>query len=199
MNVGVSGFLTTTMDRYLADVIDQHDTDDRKQITIAAVRNGTPVYGVSTLEAWQAKADAFPDQLVKAIVAQQLNFSAPWDECEMLVERGEWLLLNDLLCQMERQLLRLLLGLNRMYLPEPRLKWTAHLIELMQLKPADLSTRLTAIFRMPSQEAVQALQRIWEETLAIVATHLPDVDVTFALKRLGHRRTRADHPPQGLR
>jgi hypothetical protein len=197
VNIGISGFLTSTMDRYLADVLVGHDTDDRKQINIAAVQNGIPLYGVSILRAWQANADAFPDQLIRAIVAQQLEFRAPWDECEMLAERGEWLLLNELLCQMERQLLRVLLGLNRMYLPEPRLKWTGHLIELMRLKPADLSARLTRIFRMPPSEAVQALGQIWEEALVIVEAQQPDVDVSFARKRLRHRRTRWDHSPPG--
>ena len=43
---------------------------------------------------------------------------------------------------MERWLLRLLLAVNRIYLPDPRCKWADRLFSQMAIKPDGLAERL---------------------------------------------------------
>lgn len=97
---------------------------------------------------------------------------------------------------MERNLLRLLLGLNRMYLPDPRIKWTEHIAAEMTAALHDLATRLRAVFDDTPHAGIERLQTLWEESVTLIDEQFPDIDTEYARRRLRHRRVTWDHPPQ---
>ena len=65
----------------------------------------------------------------------------------MLAARDDVLAFSDIFCRLERQVLGSLLGLNRLYLPNPSFKGMDKLIAEMRLTPPDLSSRLKRAFR----------------------------------------------------
>lgn len=198
VNIGVSGFLVATVEGYLDDLLHRYDTDDHKQILIAAIQHAVPLSGDEQIAVWQERAALFPDELSHAIISEHMHVPDAWFDAGKIADRDEWLTYYDLVCTMERTLLRVLLGLNRLYLPEPRLKWTENLIADMRIKPHQLAPRLRDVFEHEPRAGVALLQTLWEETLDLVDAHFPNIDTAYARLRLRHRRATWDHPPQNF-
>jgi hypothetical protein len=68
-------------------------------------------------------------------------------------------------------------------------------IGLMAIKPADLSARLKRSFRIEPGAAVEQLEALIEETLALVETHVPGVDTAPYRAHSAGRRVAFDTPP----
>lgn len=180
IKIELSQFLVETTVCNLADVLDHHDPDIHKQSLIAAIQHCLPLYGASLVKTWQARVAAYPAELARAVVQQNIQFNGRWSSRESLVERDELLLLYDLYCQVERQLLTILFGLNRLYSPHPDGKWLEQLIREMAILPPALALRLKQVFRLAPRSGVRLLQELIDETLTLVETNMPDVDTTEA-------------------
>lgn len=187
VNIGVSGFLAETMERWLADVVDHCDTDDEKHMRVAAVQHAVPLHGGERIARWQ-QAIHFSDGLARALVAEQLAFDESWWQCDMLAGRQAILPLADTLNALARRVLRMLLALNRVFLPDPRFKWADRLIAQMAIAPHDLGRRLAGVYQASPAEAVAELQSLALEALDLVDVHLPGLDTAFARAMLHYRR-----------
>lgn len=196
VNIGVSGFLEATVNAYFDDLLHHHETDDDKQILMSAIRHSVPLSGEAAISAWKRYAAEFPAGLARAIIQDNLYVSDAWFDIDKAVERGEWLIYHDIFCRMQRTLLRLLLGLNRMYLPDPRIKWTEHIAAEMTIAPRDLAKRLRAVFDDEPQAGIETLQTLWEESMMLVDEQFPDLDTAYARRRLRHRRATRETTPQ---
>jgi hypothetical protein len=198
VDIGVSGFLSSTVEQYLVDVVDGFDTAERKHILLAAIASGVPLTAAAGFAQWQARAAAYPAELARAVVAQQLACDGDWWDCEKLAGRDERHLLYPLLSHMVWRMSRMLLALNRCYLPDPRLKWLDRLIGALPITPVNCSTRLQALYRMEPVAAVQEMQQLFEETLDLVDNHLFNAETTFARRWYQHRRVQWSDPPSGV-
>jgi hypothetical protein len=187
VNIGVSAFLAVTVERWLDDVITGLDTDDDKHILIASLQQGQPLHGVERLQAWKNRIH-YPDELAAAVLRELLEVDESWWQRDMLAGRDALIPLHDLLCRSQRWLLRLLLALNRIWLPDPRFKWAGRLVEQMPLAPPDLARRLRLVFQVPPPAAVAEMEALALETLSLVDRYVPAVDTGFAREWLGYRR-----------
>ena len=183
------------MDKWLADVVERFDTDDDKHMRVAAVQHAVPVHGDQQIARWQA-AIRFPDPLAQALIAEQLVVDESWWQCDMLAGRNAVIPLMALFVAMERRILRILLALNRVFLPDPRFKWADRLITQMPIAPVDLGKRLRWVYRAEPASAVAELQRLMEEVLDLVDQVMPDLDTAFAREWLSYRRVVWDQSPQ---
>jgi hypothetical protein len=113
----------------------------------------------------------------------------------MLAGRDDVLALADIFCRVERQVLGSLLGLNRLYLPNPSFKGMDELIAEMRLSPPDLSSRLKQAFRLPPLQGVQLLHSVIEDLFALVETHVPDFNTQPYREKVQQRRGVWDQPP----
>lgn len=188
VSVGISGFLTTTVEQYLDDVLNRHDPDDERQMRLAAIHHAAPLHGEQLLQRWQERTAHFPHELSLALIKAQLDFDESWWSSEMWIARDAHLPLIQLLHHMQIKTLRILLALNRIYMPDPRFKWADYLIGRMTIRPENLAQRLKQVFALKPPEAVQAMDAIFYETLGLVRQHLPEVDVAFAERWHRHRR-----------
>jgi hypothetical protein len=184
IKIELSQFLVETIECSLADVIDQRDPDTQKQILIAAIQHSLPLHGAGLVESWQARSAVYPAELAQAVVQRNLQFNGRWSSRESLVERDELLLLYDLYCQVERQLLSILFGLNRLYLPYPDGKWLEQLTQEMAILPPALALRLKQVFRLAPRSGVRLLQELIDETLTLVEKHMPGVDTAEARRAI---------------
>jgi hypothetical protein len=193
--VGTSTFLVETMERYLTEVVDHHSIEPLPQIRLFSLLHAQTIAGENLVMQWRRKASAYPAELAQAMLRANLPFGGLGYAEDMLVERDDLLTLYDLICQVERQVLGALLGLNRLYLPNPRFKGMDELIAEMRLKPHDLSARLKAAFRLPPREGILELHAICADTLTLVDEHMPDLDTAEYRKNLRRRRGVWDGPP----
>lgn len=83
INIGISGFLSTTIERYLNDVLKHYTTDDERQMRMAAIQHAIPLYGADLLQRWQARIVQYPRELAVALIKEQLAPDEAWWASDM--------------------------------------------------------------------------------------------------------------------
>jgi hypothetical protein len=194
-HVGTSTFLVETMERYMVEVLDAYSTQALPQMRLSSLLHAHTLVGELLVEQWRAKALAYPAGLVHAMLRENLTFEGFGYAEDMLAARDDLLLLYDNFCRVERQVLGALLGLNRLYLPNPGFKRMDELIMQMALAPADLSVRLKRAFHVPAPEGVRLLHTLIQDVFALVDTHVPGFDTGPYRERMRRRRGMWNHPP----
>lgn len=164
----------TETEARLSDVIDCYDTDIEKQGLLSAIQHGFPLHGATILERWQTRASAYPDELARRMVRENL-WMGPWFCPEQYIGRDDLLVLYDHYIQIQQGILKVLSGLNRVYYPTTHTKWMDWLIQQMSIAPPDLSVRLKSIFHAGAASAWNELKALVFETLCFVEHHMPDV------------------------
>jgi hypothetical protein len=124
------------------------------------------------------------------MVARNLNLDEGWWNATMLAERDDRLFLHGLLHRMAEKIMRILLGLNRIYLPDVRFKWLDQTIAALALAPPDLAGRLKGVLTMEPLPALAEMQHLLEETFELVARQMPELaaEADYARRWMGHRR-----------
>lgn len=113
-----------------------------------------------------------------------------WEQ-EKLAERGDLLALYESFCAVEKQLLLVLMGLNRLYYPG----WQRvdRLMAEMRIAPLKLAPRFKQLFGIVSIDPLASayqLHDLVEETFRLVETHLRELDTAQARARFQeHRQT----------
>lgn len=195
LNVTVSNFRTGTIERFLDDVVLRADTDPVKHMRLAALQRSRPLAGAELLASWRARADCFPESLVSALVEQALvpEVLAGWAAREALSSRGDDLAVRDLLTRIGHAVVRVILALNRVYLPHRQLKWQRHLITGLPLAPERLAERLGSMTAGPLGEALLTAESLLAETMRLAATHT-DASLGSFRAALTERRPAIDPP-----
>ncbi len=190
MAIDVRHTTVQATERLLAAVLEHADPRLAKQEHLAALRSALPLVNPPLITRWQQQAAAYPHGLAVAMVRTHLRFRPAWEQ-EQLAERHDVLVLYDSLWTAQKQLLLVLLGLNRLYYPG--WLWLDRLIDQLQVTPPQLSPRLKQLFAIVSIDplaAVYQLHDLIEETFRLVDTHLGEVDTHAARERFqGERRT----------
>ncbi|MCC7361957.1 MAG: hypothetical protein IT317_20905 [Anaerolineales bacterium] len=188
-HIGTSTFLVRTMEKYLGQVTAAPDGAPLAQIRLSALLHARLLAGDAALvERWRACAAAYPDHLAEVMLRQNLVFAGFGEAEDALAARDDVVLLYDTLTRVERQVLGALLGLNRVYLPNPGFKHAAELIDAFTHKPADLWARLKAAYRLPPVEGVAALHGVIAEVFDLVDRHARGFDTRPYRERLARRR-----------
>ena len=186
--IDVRHMTVETTERTLADVLKRADPSLAKQQHLATLLSALLLSGSSVLTQWQQQALVYPHELGVAMVRTHLKFPPRWEQ-ERLAERNEWLLLYDSLCLVEKHLLLVLLGLNRLYYPGFRR--VDRLMEQMPIAPLHLVSRFKQVFDIVSIDArasVYQLHDLIEETFRLVEMHLREVDTAQARARFAEPR-----------
>lgn len=185
----ISSFLAATIEQFIEDVVERFDDDLEKQLRMAALRNSIPLHGKALIERWRAKNAAYPDGLAEKIIRDNVD-SGGWDSVEFAFDRGDLLMAYDLMCKVQKQVLVVLLALNRTYMGHPRGKWLAHFADAMQYKPERLAERMLFALRDGSSDGVHDMDGVINETFALVEQQFPQIDLTEIKRTVNFRRQR---------
>jgi ADP-ribose pyrophosphatase YjhB (NUDIX family) len=195
LDVTVSNFLVSSVGRFLDDVVLAASTEPARHMRLAAIQRSRPLIGAELMASWRARADAFPDELVAALVEQALTPEAlrGWAAREALVSRGDDLAVTDLLAGTGRAVVRAVLALNRVYLPHRQLKWQRHLVAGLLLAPDRLAERLGSLATGRPATALRAAETLLAETAALAEAH-SGADIGAFREELSERRVAIDPP-----
>ena len=188
VNIGISGFLISTVTRYLKEITQTNGLSDDIQILLAAIVEGIPIAGGEIIQRWKQSAAAFPESLARILVSQAMTYDESWRACEMVVARNNRLYFQELVGRMVDKILRALLALNRIYLPDPRHKWLDIYAQRMAWKPDDLIDRLKTLATADPSVALAEIESLFLETLDLVDRELPGVDTVFPREWIRYRR-----------
>jgi ADP-ribose pyrophosphatase YjhB (NUDIX family) len=195
LDVTVSNFLVSSIDRFLDDVVLAASTEPVRHMRLAAIQRSRPLIGADLMASWRARADAFPDELVSALVEQALTPEAlrGWAAREALVSRGDNLAVTDLLARTGQTVVRAVLALNRVYLPHRQLKWQRHLVAGLLLAPDRLAERLGSLATGRPVTALRTAETLLAETAALAQAH-SGADIGAFRETLSERRAAIDPP-----
>lgn len=198
LGITVSNFLVSSVERFVDDVVLRASTDPVRHMRLAALQRCCPLLGAEMVASWRARADAFPATLVSALVEQALcpDVLRGWAAREALVSRGDSLAVSDLLARAGHAVVRVVLALNRVYLPHRQLKWQRHLTAGLGLAPARLAERLESMSAGPPQEALQTAEALLAEVTALAGAY-SGANISAFREALSERRQAIDPPLSG--
>src|SRR5580693_3437844 len=195
LGVTVSNFLVGSVEQFLDDVLLRASTDPVRHMRLAALQRCRPLAGTEMMASWRARADAFPRTLVSALVQQALDpeVLTGWPARQALVSRGDGLAVRDLLARTGHAAVRVILALNRVYLPHRQLKWQRQLTTGLGLVPDRLAERLESMSNGPPGEALQAAEALLTQIVTLAEAH-SDADIAAFREALAQRRQPLDPP-----
>ncbi|NOK61995.1 MAG: nucleotidyltransferase domain-containing protein [Chloroflexi bacterium AL-W] len=94
---------------------------------------------------------------------------------------------------MQQQLLRVLLGLNRVYYFG--FKWLDVVAERLQYKPDNLTQRFAQVFQGDPATGAQELSTLVDETYDLIEYHVPQIDVARLRTIFQYQRPVWDEAP----
>lgn len=191
--VEVSHYNTEFIRQTLHQVLHEYATHELSHNLISGVVDALPLYGSELIHAWQQQAAQYPRPLAVAMVEKHAVVDHFW-RWEMYMERGENLpLIYQSFAQIHRQLLHILLALNRVYYFG--FKWIEVVDARLKIKPDDLLLRLRHPYTSLPPEGAQQMSRLVEDTYDLVERHLPDINIERLREIFHYRRPQWDDSP----
>jgi hypothetical protein len=199
LEVTVSSFLVTTIDRFVDDVVLRGDTDPVKHMRLAALQRCRPLYGPELITAWRARA-VYPDQLVAAMVERTLSpdMLRGWGAREALACRGDDLAVRDLLARAGQAVFGAVLALNGVYSPHRVIKWQRHLTGELDVLPECFADRLDLLWTSGNAQALKVAETLLDDIVQLVQAHT-DADISSFSEELSQHRRAVDPPPAETR
>lgn len=146
-----------------------------------------PLYGEEYIARWKAQAAAFPPALGEAMVRHYLKFFPLWGLLPHFQTRDATIWYHQVLVESTFNLLGVLAGLNGTYFTTFQFKRMTRFVNQLSLAPADLGQRLEVLFQSTPEIAANELERLVDETITLVAAHMPGIDTAPARRRIGWR------------
>ncbi|MEZ0482113.1 DUF4037 domain-containing protein [Planococcus sp. SSTMD024] len=179
----ISSFLTETIRQTIHQVTRELDVDPDKQCIAAAVQHGLALYGETTIEQVKKEVSHYPLELQEAVINHFSDFGSRWNNREALVHRKDWLMFYQVVVSVETNIMGLLFGLNRQFIPHPGFKWQRNSLALMDIKPDNCAARVEAVFFQEPSDAMKELETLIEETFKLIHQELPHIDLSEAARK----------------
>ncbi len=174
----VSFVTVTWADSRLEQLLNRiEEFDSPFQKVLSGLLEGLPLHGEELLERRRARVRTFPEPLRRAMVERHWDFFPLWYYGEAMAARDAELWRLDVLLEAAFNLLGVLAALNRLYFTRFELKHMRALTARMELAPPQLADRLESLFRLGADQAGAELGRLVDETRALVAHELPDLEL----------------------
>jgi hypothetical protein len=184
----VAHLTITGWERDMATVLEELEPATTIEKAIGGLLDGVALHGDDLIGGWQRRAAAYPEGLAHATVAHHLRIFPLWLVAERWRARDATIFYYQMLVETSLNLLGVLAGLNRLYFSSFQFKGMRRFVGKMRLAPERLADRLEEAFALEPVAAGLAMERLVEETVALVDAHMPAVDTAAARRQLGARQ-----------
>ena len=179
----ISSFLTETIRQTIHQVTRELDVDPEKQCISAAVQHGIPLYGEAAIKQLKKQVEHYPLELQEAGINYYSDFGSRWNNREALVHRKDWLMFYKVVVSVQTNIMGLLFGLNRQFIPHPAFKWQRNSLGLMDIKPKNCAARLESVFFQEPSDAIKELEALIGEIFGLIRQELPHIDLSEATRK----------------
>ena len=155
-----------------AAVLEGLETTSPTQKALSGLHAGVVLHGDDVIGALRAEA-AYPPALRTAMVRDHRDVFPLWKLRGMEARDAELWQRGQLVAGFEK-VLGMLAGVNEVWFSTFQLKHTRALVASFRLAPPDLVDRMEAALVAPMDEAIAELERVVDETRAIVRAAVPD-------------------------
>jgi hypothetical protein len=174
---------------HLASVLDDLAADSIVHKMLMGLMAGEPLHGANLVQAWQARAGAFPEGLRRAMVEHYLGKIAPlWYFQQRWPSRDATLWLRQTLVESAFCLLGIFAGLNGLYFHPFQFKRARQFVDRMAIAPRNFADRLDLLALAPPARAIPHLEAQVQETLRLVPRSLPDANLSVLSHQPGERQ-----------
>lgn len=146
------------------------DPDPYPMKAIGGLHDGVVLCGDDVIGRWRASA-AYTDQLRRAVVARHWKVVPLWKLTDHIAARDAEIWRHQILVDGAYDLLAVLAAVNRVWFSSFQFKRTRQLTGRLADAPADLANRLEALFTLPPVASARELERLTDETRAILERH----------------------------
>jgi len=179
----ISSFLTETVRQTIHQVTQEFAINPDLQCIAAAVQHGIALYGDKTIEQLKKDVEHYPPELQVEVINHYSDFGSRWNNREALVHRKDWLMFYKVVVSVETNIMGLLFGLNRQFIPHPAFKWQRNSLALMEIKPDNCAARLESVFFQAPSEAIKELEALIEEIFGLIHQELLHIDLSDAARK----------------
>ncbi|WP_228053177.1 hypothetical protein [Nodosilinea sp. LEGE 07298] len=175
-------------EREITRILEDFEIQSPMMKGMSGTLNGVPLYGEPLIQQWKARIANFPDGLAQAMVKHYLTFVPVWGMQEKLARRDATLWYSQIMVESAQNILGVLAGLNRQYYSTFQFKRMGRFIDQLAIAPENLALRLESLFHLKADAAVCELEGLVRATIALIETHMPQVDTVSAKRKLGWRQ-----------
>ena len=200
VNLDVQHVTIGQITRILTSILNYFDPSMNKQAVIATLMHGIPLHNEKLIRQWQEKSTVYPDELVHSTISKILSdFKWAWsNRVEIYAHRDGSLFFRGLLTYQAQEMLKILMSLNRIYVPQYGNRLNPF-IEALQITPPNFSSRFKRMFQLTPVSAVDELQCLIEETFLLIETDFPAIDIKRTREKFRcERRKSWNEPPEGI-
>ncbi|WP_026696125.1 nucleotidyltransferase domain-containing protein [Peribacillus kribbensis] len=178
IKIEVSSFLTSTIDRVITKVFQEKVWNIDHQAIAASIQDGIPLEGKDVIASFKSRCADFPRELQKNMVESQLFFSSRWAARQAFLDRQDFFIYQKTVSEVIEKILTILHGVNSMFIVHPGFKWLSYTLSKMTVKPDGMENRIRSILTPGNSGSVIELENLLLETIGIVDTALPEIDLT---------------------
>ncbi|MCA0983424.1 DUF4037 domain-containing protein [Halobacillus yeomjeoni] len=169
----ISNFLTTTIDKVVHSVVEDFNIDYDYQCIVSSIVDGEGLYGHEIIDEFKKKSSIYPNELAYQMVQTHMDLGNRWNNRYALLHRKDWLMLYDVINQVQKNLFGVLFGLNHLYVQHPSFKWMNETIQKMNIKPLHFEKRLEGLYQGNPERAIVELETLYEDVAALTAVQFP--------------------------
>jgi hypothetical protein len=151
----------------LRKVVVDLDPDAFTMKALGGLHDGLALAGGDLITGWRASA-TYSDDLQRTIVARHWKVVPLWKLSAHVAARDAELWRHQILVDGAYDLLAVLAAANRVWFSSFQFKRTRKLTDRLRVAPPDLADRLESLFTLPPEASAQELERLTDETRAIL-------------------------------
>jgi predicted nucleotidyltransferase len=151
---------------------------------VMGLLEGRPLRGAERIDRWREQA-RYRDEYQRAVIERHWKIFPLWAYEDYFRGRDAPLWRRQVLLQAAFDLLAVLAALNRVYFTDFEVKRTREFVEKLELAPPNLAERLERLL-LPGTSPAE-LESLVAETQALLAEHLPDVQLPPLRRAVGER------------
>jgi Domain of unknown function (DUF4037) len=140
---------------------------------VSSIYYGQSLCGDLVINSLRNKVQIYPYQLGEKMIEENLALWYRWNNRKALLDRKDWLMLYDLMGAVQKKLMGVLFGLNKLYIHHPSFKWMHKYSEIFTIKPENMDERFSAIYLEDVHNSVQDLELLIQEVFLLVEEHYP--------------------------
>ncbi|MAS37609.1 MAG: hypothetical protein CL610_26675 [Anaerolineaceae bacterium] len=191
LKIDVGHHLSADMDAVVEAVTQHHDPHALKHEMLYSIKRVQTFYGDARINRWKQAAGMCPQPLAQRIVEENLNLPPFW-MARASADRDDGLLYARVLQEVCQRLLMVIVALNREYFPG--VKRQAQLLAEMRIQPVSFHERINQALRANPDEAIPAVEQLYDEVFALARQHMPQADIAAAPQRFHFQRPRLSAP-----
>jgi hypothetical protein len=165
-------------EREITRVVVEEEIDEELFKIMSGLFEGLPLFGTELIERWRRQA-VLTEKLQRRTIEKRWKFFPWWYYEERLRARDATVWRYDVLVQSAYCIVGVLAALNELYFSTFEFKRAGRFISRLEVAPVNLAARIDELFGSDERHSTAELERLVDETHALVAERFPDLELAI--------------------